>query len=546
MSPHIAKALQAGAQMLRAGRPADAVGPLRQAAAMQPGNAAILHDLGLACLESGHVGEAIAALQAAIGVNPRYADAHLRLGIALEAAGAPEAALGAYRRATDVLPGLADARYRAGDLLASLGRMEEATLAYRRAAASAPKTLLGRIAAAKAKLAENRDDEAEKMLRQALALDRENAVALELLGNILADSGRFEEARALFLRAIGRDRLRAGCFYDVARCRRIGPQDAALIGQMRDAAAMAGLEPAQRARVHLALGKAADDLGNPEDAMRHFDAAETLRNGLVRFDPAVFEARVDRIVACFTDDFCARADTRPGSAPILIVGLPRSGTTLVEQIFSAHPAVQAGGELPFWNERGRDWQEGGGAAPDAAFLAEAASAYLLMAQSLARGARLTDKNPLNFQWAGMIHAALPQAVIVHCRRAPIDTALSIHQTHFSPRMYFPTGGEALVRYVRAYQRLMAHWRRVLPADRFVEIDYEALTAEPETVIRRMISACGLAWNDACLRPEDNARVVKTPSKWQARQAIYRSSAGRWRAYEPWLGELRGLLDGPAG
>jgi tetratricopeptide (TPR) repeat protein len=532
--------------LLRAGRLAEAVGPLRQAAAWQPGNAAILHDLGLACLESGQAQEAIAALQAAIAINPRFADAHLRLGIALESAGAPEAALHAYRRATELQPRLADARYRAGDLLDSLGRTEAAIEAYRRAAASAPKTLLGRIAAAKAKLAANHDDEAEKMLRQALALDRENAVALELLGNILADSGWFDEARTLFLRAIARDRLRAGCFYDVARCRRMGPEDAALIGQMREAAALPGLEPAQRSRVHLALGKAADDLGNPEEAMRHFDAAEALRNALVRFDPAVFEARVERIMASFTPESSARMDTRPGPAPILIVGLPRSGTTLVEQIFSAHPEVRAGGELPFWNERGRDWQEGSGPAPDAAFLQDAASAYLRLAQGLAPGARLTDKNPLNFQWAGMIHAALPQAVIVHCRRAPIDTALSIHQTHFSPRMYFPTGGEALVRYVCAYQRLMAHWRRVLPADRFVEIDYEALTAEPEAVIRRMVGACGLAWSDACLRPQDNTRVVKTPSKWQARQAIYRSSAGRWRAYEPWLGGLRGLLDVPPG
>jgi hypothetical protein len=149
--------------------------------------------------------------------------------------------------------------------------------------------------------------------------------------------------------------------------------------------------------------------------------------------------------------------------------------------------------------------------------------------------------PLNFQWAGLIHLALPRATIIHCRRSPLDTALSIHQTHFNPRMTFPTGGEALVGYVRACERLCAHWRRVLPAERFIEIDYEALVGEPEPVIRRIVAACGLAWNAACLSPELNRRVVRTPSKWQARQPIYRTAMGRWRAYEPWLGPLRALL-----
>jgi Sulfotransferase family len=137
---------------------------------------------------------------------------------------------------------------------------------------------------------------------------------------------------------------------------------------------------------------------------------------------------------------------------------------------------------------------------------------------------------------------LPRATIIHCRRSPIDTALSIHQTHFNPRMSFPTGGAALVGYVRAYQRLCAHWRRILPPQRFIEIDYEALTAAPEAEIRRIVAACGLTWNEACLSPDKNPRVVRTPSKWQARQPIYPAAVGRWHAYEPWLGPLRELID----
>jgi len=542
--------LAVATQLLRAGRPAEAIIPLREAAGWQPGNAAILHDLGLACLECGQVAEAIAALRGSVAANPRFADAHLRLGIALEAAGEAEPALAAYARAAAILPSLADARYRAGDLLEKLGRMPEAIAAYRRAAASAPRTSLGRIAAAKALLAENRDGEAEKILRQALALDKSNAVALELLGALLAESGRFEEARTALLRAVDNATRRVGNFYDIARCRPIGAEDSALVERMRASLALPGLEPMSRARLHLGIGKAAADLGDFEEAMRHFNAAHAIRQAVMPFDLPGFEARVDRLIEAFPARLFAgpQLGARPrlgacrDTPPVLIIGLPRSGTTLTEHILSAHPAVRAAGELPFWNERGRDWENAGALTPEPKLLEDASHAYLALLRGLSPGAlRVTDKNPLNFLFAGLIHLAMPEATLIHCRRAPIDTALSIHQTHFNPRMQFPTGGTELVGYVRAYQRLMAHWRSVLPADRFFEIDYEHLTADPEPLIRRLVGACGLHWNEACLRPERNARVVKTASKWQARQPIYTRSAGLWRAYEPWLGPLRALL-----
>jgi hypothetical protein len=331
------------------------------------------------------------------------------------------------------------------------------------------------------------------------------------------------------------------------RCGRIGPEDGELVARMRQALEFPGLEVTQQIRVHLALGKAADDLGSYEEAMRHFDAAEVLRNGIVRFDPAKFEARVDRLIDYFTPERIARASAEAGAndeaTPILIFGLPRSGTTLVEQILSAHPDVGAGEELPYWNESGSAWEQAGPGEAKAEQLATIAKNYLQVLRSIEPGAaRVTDKMPLNFQWAGLIHLALPRATLIHCRRSPLDTALSIHQTHFNPRMLFPTGGGALVGYVRAYQRLMAHWRRVLPPDRFIEIDYENLVAEPELVIRRLVAASGLTWSASCLFPERNTRAVKTPSKWQTRQPIYRHSIGRWNSYEPWLGALRALRD----
>jgi LPS sulfotransferase NodH len=279
--------------------------------------------------------------------------------------------------------------------------------------------------------------------------------------------------------------------------------------------------------------------------MQHFDAADAVRRGCTPFDSAAFSIEIDRLIARCTPELIARAPELGScdATPVLIIGMPRSGTTLVEQIVSMHPEVGAGGELHFWNQRGAAWRRSGAAGKKAPFLAQAATDYLGLLRAIApKAARVTDKMPFNFLWAGLIHVAFPRAIIIHCRRAAVDTALSIHQTHFHPSLAFPTGGAELVAYFRSYQRLMDHWRSVLPADRFIEVDYEDLTREPEPVIRRIIAACGLAWYDACLRPECNPRAVKTPSKWQTRQPIYRTSVARWRRYEPWLGPLRALVD----
>ena len=546
--------LTVAAKLLMAGRPADAIAPLRDAALLQPANAIILHDLGLACLEVGRIPEAITALQAAVASDPRYADAYFRLGIALEKLGDIGGAIAAYDRATKLLPSLAEAWFRAGALVSELGHREEAIGCFRRAAATAGKTSYGRLGKARALLIEDRNQEAERVLREALVADAENAMAYDLLGSLLSEFGRFDEARACFERAIAIAPLLAGSYYDLVRCRPVTSDDDGLVQRMEAALATPGLEAAQRLRLHLAIGKAAEDLGDYALAMRHFDAADAVRRGSGSFDSAAFSTEIDRLLARCTPELIARVSELGScdATPVLIIGMPRSGTTLVEQIVSMHPEVGAGGELNFWNERGAAWHRSGAGSEKQGvseelvakeLLTKAAADYLAVLRAIApKAARMTDKMPFNFLWAGLIHVAFPRATIIHCRRAAIDTALSIHQTHFHPSLAFPTGGAELVAYFRGYQRLMDHWRSVLPADRLIEVDYEELTRAPEPVIRRIIAACGLSWHDACLRPESNPRAVKTPSKWQTRQPIYRTSVARWRRYEPWLGPLRALVD----
>jgi hypothetical protein len=284
-------------------------------------------------------------------------------------------------------------------------------------------------------------------------------------------------------------------------------------------------------------------LGDHAAALVAFDSADELRRRLAAFDLGRFEALAARIIGDFPASRIV-ASAQSGDVeprPIFIVGMPRSGTTLCEQILSNHPKTFGAGELPFWDARGRRLDAAGELAADAGVV-EAAREYLDILRGLAPGAEcVTDKMPFNFLWVGLIARALPGATIIHMRRSPIDTALSIHQTYFSPRIGFPTGGAELVGYYRAYERLMAHWRAALPKGRLVEVDYEALTSDPEPQVRRMLDAVGLDWDAACLHPEDNARVVRTPSKWQAKQPINRGSVGRWRRYEPWLGPLAELV-----
>ena len=353
----VAPLLALATKLLRAGRPADAIAPLLDAALLQPSNPIIQHDLGLACLEVGRVPDAIAALQRAVASNPRYTDAYFRLGIALEKLGNIGGAIVAYERATKLLPSLTEAWFRAGALVYTLGHRDQAIGCFRRAAATGDRNSFGRLGKARALLTEDRNQEAEQVLRETLVADPRNAMAYDLLGNLLTEFGRFDEARACFERAIAIAPMLAGSYYELVRCRPVTSADDGLLQGMQAALATPGLEAAQLLRVHLAIGKAAEDLGDYGLAMRHFDAADAVRRGTVRFDSAAFSTEIDRLIARCTPEWIARAPELGSSdaTPVLIIGMPRSGTTLVEQIVSMHPEVGAGAELHFWNQRGAEW-----------------------------------------------------------------------------------------------------------------------------------------------------------------------------------------------
>jgi tetratricopeptide (TPR) repeat protein len=404
-APQLALLLSSATEFLRAGQPANAIEPLREAALLQPSDSAIQHDLGLACLEAGLLDEAIAALQRAVSSNPRHADAYFRLGIAREKLGDVRGAILAYNCATELTPAITEAWFRAGALVYTLSHAEEAIDCFLRAAATGANTRFGRLGKARALLAGNHNVEAEVVLRQTIESDPDSALAHDLLGNLLTELGRFDEARACFERAISIAPLLAGSFYDLVRCRPVTRDDDDLLEEMQRALSTPGLEDAQRLRVHLAIGKASEDLGDYALAMWHFDEADAVRRKIVAFDSDAFSREIDRLIDSCTPEWMARCHEFGSSdeAPVLIIGMPRSGTTLVEQIISMHPEVGASGELNFWNDRGLSWFRAGSLETEKPFFAEAVVDYLAVLRGIApAAARVTDKMPFNFLWANQL------------------------------------------------------------------------------------------------------------------------------------------------
>jgi tetratricopeptide (TPR) repeat protein len=540
--------LQRGAQLMKDGHAAAAVAVLEQAVRLDPDNAAAHHELGMARLESGRLPAAIVSFRQAIALKPDFARAYYHLAVVLDRWGEWRPAIDAYQQAAELNPKIAEACARIGELITRHeGDGNKAAEWFRRAAAVAPHTSEGRLNRVRALFVEHKFAEVEQELRRLLALAPHHSEGHYFLGAVLSSAGRYADAIDAFERALQADPRNYMAHLALVRDKKLTEADRPEVARLL--AALEAWSPDNEGRMflHFALGKAFDDLREYGEAMHHFDAANALRTRFSTFKPENFLKQIDRVIATYTPDFFARhAHAAAADAtPLLIIGMPRSGTTLVEQIVSSHPQVAGAGELMFWIEQERSLAS----EPAADIPPERAHTmigrYLSALREVSSQAlRVTDKMPFNFVSVGLAHTLFPNARFIHCRRHPVDTCISIYSIYID-KLDLASRKADLVFVYRQYQRLIGHWRRVLPADRLFEVDYETLTATPEPLTRQMIAFCGLDWNDACLRPQDNKRTVQTASHWQVRQPIYRSSIERWRRYEPWLGELGELLPASA-
>lgn len=496
--------------------------------------------------KAGRDREAIPLLQEIVRLDPYAPQARHDLGIAYLRSGRLQLAAQSLQRAVQLRPSFELALRYLVDALEPLGRDEEMIEACRKISRIAREPGTARFYAAKSLAKEGKIAEAETELRRALVAAPEDLGALLELGRVLSDIGNFAEAeRALTLATA----TVPNAFQSLTEIRQMTEADRPLVQRMEAALNRTDLEAASRAAVCFGLGKAYADLGDPAAAMRFYDEGNRLRALSVRFDRAGTTAEFDGVIHAFTAELLDRAakglaapPRDDDELPVFVVGMPRSGTTLLEQILSSHPAVAAGGELPFWRRRLSEWRSRGPVTIKSDAMFAARNDYLRHLRKIGPGAlRITDKAPRNFEHLWLIWLALPKARIIHIRRHPLDTCLSIYFSNFLATQDFAWTRGDLVFFYRQYERLMEHWRKTLSADRYIEVEYERLVTNREAETRRLVAFLGLDWDDACLAPERNARVVKTASVWQARQPVYRTSVERWRRYEPWLGELRELL-----
>ncbi|QFY88954.2 sulfotransferase [Magnetovirga frankeli] len=303
----------------------------------------------------------------------------------------------------------------------------------------------------------------------------------------------------------------------------------------------------KRAELSYALGKYHTDIADYANAFHYYQQANQAKQ---LFTPAYDPANQEKILAFLTTHYTRAVchQSWPGCVdskrPLLIVGMPRSGTSLTEQILASHPDVVGAGELSDWSTLAeRHKQAVLRAQLDPALVQSLADHYLDTLHQFDQTAlRVIDKMPGNYQNLGLIHAVLPNAKFIHTLRNPLDTCLSIYFQNFNTGHTYAKDLDDIAHYYRQYHRLMEHWRQVLPEDAMLEVRYEELVEDPETWSRRLIDFIGLEWDDNCLNFHQTERRVGTASNWQVRQPIYKTSKDRWRNYEPWIGPLLPLLE----
>ncbi len=514
---------------------------------LKPDSAEAHYNLGNALRNQGRLDAAIESYRTAISLKPEFADAHSNLGLALKGQGKLDAAGECFRRALILRPDFAEAYYDLGNLLQEQGKFDQAVISYRKAISLTPDYAeaycnLGSCLRSQSKL-----DEASTVLRHALSIDPGLADAHTNLAAIYADQGKFDDARGELSRALQSEPDHAVAWAALASLRKMTAEDDSWLSKALRLAPDAGLPAEKRIPLQFAIGKFYDDTGQYDLAFAAYRQANALARALHgKFDRAGFTRLLDGVIATCSADVVSRTQAGASSSrlPVLIVGMPRSGTSLVEQIIASHPDAYGAGELVFWN----DWLTTNQAAflsgrYGQALFAGAADEYQqVLRRHSADALRIVDKMPGNFVSAGLIHMIFPQAKIIHTQRHPWDTCLSIYFQNLAPAHSYATDLDDLAFYYREYARLMQHWRKVLPADSFLEVPYEALTDDQARWSRRMIAFIGLEWDERCLDFHKTERTVVTASNWQVRQKIYHTSRERWRNFEKYLGPLHNLKD----
>lgn len=507
--------------------------------------------LGKTVLAQGRADEAVECYMQALQQRPKSVDLYVEIAQIMVKQGKLEPAVVAFRQAVRLQPEVPELHFNLGNLLRKQNKIEEAEAHLKHALALQPSFTQASLNLG-VMLAENkREAEAIPLFKLTLQHDPNNVQAHSNLGTALAEEGERDEAANHFREALRLDPHNVPAF-STSAIHDLLPLTDADIGRMKGLLAEGKVPRFERSLLCCALGDLQKRSGNYDLAFEYYRQGNRLRRQLWVQQKNAFSAEqqralVDRLAQTFDEAYFKRV--RPfgleTNVPVFIVGMPRSGTSLVEQILSAHPLVFGAGELS-----------------DIATIADRLPAqlgtsdhYPECAKQLTRGKiraaarqhldrllelggaadRVTDKMPNNFLHLGLILTLFPRAKIIHCRRNPLDTCLSCYMQWFRG-LNFTWDLDDLAQYYRQYVRVMDHWRTVLPTD-ILEVDYEKVTEDQEAESRRLVEFCGLEWDQRCLNFYENRRAVHTMSTMQVRKPIYKSSVGRWRRYEKHLQPL---------
>jgi tetratricopeptide (TPR) repeat protein len=529
-----------------------AIACYRQLLEIQPQHLEALNNLGAVLTENEQYDEAVKSLVAALRLKPDYADAHSNIGNAFVALEQYDKAEAGYRRALAIRPEFAEAYQGLARVLQERDKLADAEAAAEKALQIIPDKPEILCLLAGIYSDQGSPDKAMQAYEKALSMDAELVQAHIGKGTLLMEIGQLEAAAQSHLQALELDPDSLAARLGLTQVRKTTKDDTNLAELKKREPEIDSMYRTKAMSLHFALGKCYDDIGDCENAFPHFMEGCRLKRAAIQYNPADTELLVDQLTAFFDLTRCQRlaGSGDNSNLPIFVLGMPRSGTTLTEQIIASHPEVYGAGELPdlLRLAHSNDVPESGIYYPhsfgalDKAGFARLGQQYIEGLQRRSPNySRITDKMPANFFAVGLIHLILPEAKVIHVMRNPLDTCISGFSKLYNRGQRYSYDMSELGHYYRQYARLMDHWRQILPAGRMLELRYEDLVADSETQARRLIDFCGLEWDARCLDSHNTQRSVRTASVAQVRQPIYQNSIGRWKRYEKFLQPLLDAL-----
>lgn len=520
----------------------------RKVLQINPNHLDALNNLGATLTESEQPEEAIKCLVQAIKLSPKYSEAHCNIANSFLALEKLDKAEAGFKNALALNPNYLEAYQGIAKLYQELQDYAKAEAMADKAMELAPEkaevhSLKGEIFSAS-----GYPDKAEAFYKKALEMSPDLVRALLGLGHLQMEQGHLKEAEENFTHALGLNKDNLGARLSLTMVKKVNKEDENMAALVAEAEKIDTMLEAKAMQLHFALGKCYDDTKQYDLAFKHYLEGCRLKRKRIEYSPENNDKIAENICNFFTKETVdrLRGEGCSSDTPIIVLGMPRSGTTLTEQIIASHPLVHGAGELPDLlrlasspngdtSSIGYPFSLNGITKAELKMLGEKYVAGLKERNPEAR--YITDKMPANFNCLGLLHLMLPNAKIIHVKRNPVDTCLSCFTRLFNKSQHQSYDLSEIGRYYSNYAKIMEHWRKVLPKDSFYEVQYEELVSDNENQARALIEYCGLEWNDACLESHKTERNIRTASVTQVRQPVYTSSVERWKKYEAHLGPL---------